>query len=768
VQQASNTLPARPAFAPVAVPFVAGFTSIVGQIVLLREIVVLFNGNELSLGSALAAWLAWTAAGSSLAGVLVRNRANVRTAIVAAECFSGLSLAPTIWALRCARAALQTVPGELLGPAPVALVSFAALSVFCAISGCLFALAAQFNWSALSRSPHLATSYAYLFETVGSALGGIAASFLFLRYLEPFQIAVIVALLNLCMAACLCLPWRWRAIAITSVVALAIFANLRIVPLAEISTQQHLWRGFHVVASRDSIYGKLTVLGAGGLGSIYDNGSILANVPDPAAAEESVHYALLEHPNPRRVLLIGGGMNGSIAQALQHPTLEHLDYVELDPALIDLYRRLFPLEAAQAFSDPRAQVHTIDGRRYLSQSSNPYDAIVIDLPDPENAQLNRFYTAEFFTLARSRLAPGGVLALEITSSEDSVGPELASYLRCIHHTLQSVFPSVAVVPGNILHLFAATQPGVLTEDSQLLIARLRGRGLHTSYVRDDFIQYRMMPDRMEQIHDLLHPLPATPINRDFHPAAYFLAAALWSAQFRFDSPHLMESAVRIRFSALLAGIAACSFALLLAGVALPRRRARGAAAWSAIATGYALMTVQILLLLAFQSIFGYVYHALAMLIGMLMTGIALGSWLGIGRARSCRDGTLTRISALNQFLLAAAAPLLLVLADLFARTPHAAGASLIATAAFPALALLCGIPGGFQFPLASAIFQRAKTTQPGSGALYALDLVGGCAGALLLSAFLIPLFGFWNTSWVSTVMCLAPAVLLLFVKPARA
>jgi hypothetical protein len=62
----------------------------------------------------------------------------------------------------------------------------------------------------------------------------------------------------------------------------------------------------------------------------------MVTVPDVAAAEEAVHYALLEHPSPGSLLLIGGGINGSLAEALKHPSLNRVDYVELDPAILDL------------------------------------------------------------------------------------------------------------------------------------------------------------------------------------------------------------------------------------------------------------------------------------------------------------------------------------------------------------------------------------------------------------------------------------------------
>jgi predicted membrane-bound spermidine synthase len=73
------------------------------------------------------------------------------------------------------------------------------------------------------------------------------------------------------------------------------------------------------------------------------------------------------------------------------------------------------------------------------------------------------------------------------------------------------------------------------------------------------------------------------------------------------------------------------------------------------------------------------------------------------------------------------------------------------------------MPGGYQFPIASAIHQDGRPTQPGTGTLYALDLLGGCAGALLLAAFLVPLLGFWNTAWMSAIIALAPAASVSFL-----
>jgi spermidine synthase len=263
------------------------------------------------------------------------------------------------------------------------------------------------------------------------------------------------------------------------------------------------------------------------------------------------------------------------------------------------------------------------------------------VPDPQTAQLNRFYTVEFFRSARDHLAPGGVLALQLRSSEETISPDLAEFLRCIQRTLKEVFPYTVAIPGETIHFFAATRPDVLTDNPQtILISRLRERKLQTQYVREYFIPFRMMPDRMAQVREQL------------------AAACFHAHQSRFRAHRLLlrrivlvERAVQGRLLQLVPGRSAHSLQrchspqssvcpLTVAAIlALVRSRAARplCAACCVAATGFTLIALQILLLLAFQSIYGYVYHQLAILIGLGMAGIALGSWLGIRRAGSGRS-----------------------------------------------------------------------------------------------------------------------------------
>ena len=756
----------------------------------MRELIQVFNGNEIALGILLATWLLWNAVGSAMASVLGRarrsipNRSRSRPAVAALECLLAASLPATIWALRGAKAYFQTVPGELVGPAPMLLTSLTCLSIFCAASGALFVAAARMSAAEAGISARAAAGRAYLAEAAGSALGGVLASVVFVRFLDAFQIAAIAGLLNLSVAVALVLHMKRRQVALVAVAAAlaAVPLLLWIAPRCDAAARARLWRGFQVIAERDSIYGNLTVTEAGAsdetpspepqsaamrsgeIRSIWENGSILANAPDPAAAEEAVDYALLEHAAPRRVLLIGGGMNGSVAEALKHPTVTSLDYVELDPALIAMAEQYFPAQTA-AFrpgsrkTDPRVHLHLLDGRRFLSETTEKYDAIVVDVPDPQTAQLNRFYTLEFFRLARAHLAPDGLFAVELRSSEETISPDLAAFLRSIRRTLGAVFPFQAAIPGETIHFFGAAEPGVLTSDPSLLVARLRQRHLDTQYVREYFIPYRMTPDRMEQLETDLAPLPSTPVNRDFAPVAYAFDVVLWSAQFKSGYAAWFRAAEHVAFGKVAGALALA----LLIGVVLVvfltgrERRERAAAASSVASTGFTLMALQIFLLLGFQAVYGYVYTELAILIGFFMAGIALGSWLGMRREKANHCWTLS--AAL--LLLALSAPALLLAVSTMENLSSRTAAWLAAQIVFPALAALAGLLGGFQFVTASKIFLRGGNESARFGLLYAIDLLGGCAGALALSTFLIPVFGFWRTAWLVAAVNAAAALLAL-------
>jgi len=157
------------------------------------------------------------------------------------------------------------------------------------------------------------TSNVYLLEALGSGLGGVLASLLLIRYFTSFQIARLLCLLNFLGAASLTIRsgprrksgpgWRWLEFFVFLVLPFGC-------PWLEKMSLKRLWSGFELVAARNSVYGNLAVVQTQGTRSLFENGLAAFHVPDPAAAEEAVHFALLQHPAPKSLLLIGGGVNG--------------------------------------------------------------------------------------------------------------------------------------------------------------------------------------------------------------------------------------------------------------------------------------------------------------------------------------------------------------------------------------------------------------------------------------------------------------------------
>ena len=738
--------------------FLLGFTAIIAQVILMRELIVVFCGNEVSLGLMLASWLLWTSAGSFLlGGTSTHDSAPVRR-VTALQVMLAAALPLTILAVRSSKLLFRPVPGELLGPVPMLLVTLVALSLFCLVSGGLFAAGSRLYASSMRTSVASASSSMYLLEALGSGVGGILISLVLIGYLTAFQIAVLVGWLNLIAAATLSIrPLARRRLTLgvlTVALPFLLFAGNRL----EAISLNLLWRGFHVIATRNSIYGNLAVVETEGMRSLYENGLVTFNVPDPPAAEEAVHFALLEHPHPTSLLLIGGGLNGSLIQALQHPSLKSVDYVELDPAVFDLARQYFPEEWRRIQAERRARVHHVDGRRFVKSTRQKFDVVILNLPDPQTAQLNRFYTTEFFHEVAERLNAGGVLALQLRAAENYISPELAEFLRCIDQSLRDVFPEIKVIPGDIVHFFASPQAGVLARDAGELVSRLQARKLQTSYVREYYLPFRMMPDRMQELEQQIRPEPGTPRNRDFVPLAYYFDVALWSAQFRSEYSRWFRWLGRVGFTkvAVSFGIVTLMISsVALLGVGRQRRVVAGVAVY---AMGMTLMALQVLLLLGFQAIFGYVYSALAILAGAFMMGLAVGiGWSQ--RHPHTLAADLRRLGSL-QFLAALAPLLLFWIFEVCAPIGSGVGLFLTGRVLFPGIALLCGTLGGYQFSVASRVFFADRDGGPGT--LYAVDLIGACLGALLLSTYLVPVYGFLKTAvLISLLNACSGAVTLL-------
>jgi len=707
----------------------AGAASLLAQVVLLRELLASSQGNELVLGLVFALWLLLTGVASAVGGGVVQRPEQAARWLGRLLLVAPLLLLGSMWMTRWAGP-------DALGQSPT-LLALARTSLLALVPAC-FLGGLCFAWALAALPGRGRASTLYGAETLGSAVAGLLFHFLLADHVSSVWIVFMAG--AICSGASLPLAFRHRwggaAVSLAMIVLSAVAC-----PSLSLGLARARFPGEQVLSLQPSRYGLLAVVARGQQRVFFHDGALLFTSEDEIAAEESIHLPLLLHPNPRRILLVGGGLGGGLAQALKHHP-ERLDYVELDPGVLPLAQKFSDENARAALADPHVHALLTDGRRLLHEAIGRYDVILIDLPIPQNALLGRFLSRECFADARRALAPGGILALATPGSDAYLDAGARQRHASLMATLGAVFPAVAASPGGQTILWAAEKS--VDARPVVLVTRLGERGLHLAQVGQAWLFDRLLPFHAEDYRRAL--ATALPIeNRDLRPVVY-LFGLIENLQ-RF-SPALARAAlafVRAPWGAWFA----VALVLGLAGLVVLVRRGRSgrssegsSAGFAAATAGAAGMALQLVLLLAFQALRGHLYHALGGLIAGFMVGMAAGA-LAAGHFLD-RQRVLPWACAG-----AAAAGALVPLAIECARAWPAWGAGIIA-----AVTVVVGASTGAVYPVAVHVAGQA-----GTGArLYAWDLAGAAGAAALASLLAIPLLGLVPVAGLAVALCAAAAL----------
>jgi spermidine synthase len=155
--------------------------------------------------------------------------------------------------------------------------------------------------------------------------------------------------------------------------------------------------------------------------------------------EALVHPVMLAHPNPKSVFIAGGGEGATLREVLQHKTVQHATMVDIDEKVVDICRRYLPSFHKNSFDDPRSKVVFTDARKYLEETTDRYDIVLIDLVEPlEAGPAYLLYTKEFYQIVKSKLNAGGIMCVQSGAS----GLANVENYFAIHHTLKTVFSIV--------------------------------------------------------------------------------------------------------------------------------------------------------------------------------------------------------------------------------------------------------------------------------------------------------------------------------------
>jgi spermidine synthase len=707
--------------------FGLGIGAVVTQLALLREMLSVFDGNEMVFGILFGNWLLLTGAGSWLGRFSRKTQEPLRLLVPAQLLVAVLPLLQIV-ALRALRNIVFT-RGAMINVTDTVLASFIVLAPFCIVSGYLLTLACSiltrrredddpiakvFPGKKPYHEEALEIGRIYVADNLGSILGGVLFSFGLVLVFDHFSALCAPAAVNLMLAAAA--AWRWQMRQFT-VIALVLLGGLAFTWNMDAVTTQLHHGAAPVLFRANSPYGRLIVTESAGQFNFIENGVPLFSTHNTEQVEETVHYAMAQRPDARRVLLIGGGASGVAREILKYGSVEQVTYIELDPLIVEAARRFAP----ESLADPRIHIVHTDGRLFVRQTNERFDVVIVNVPEPSTMQLNRFYTSEFYTELKRILRGDGVVSFALGRYQNFVSRELARLLGSAHKTLCESFRNRLLLPGG--RVFVLASDGELTAD---VAARIAARGVKVSLMTRNYLDATLMPDRLAALQQA--PDKKAALNEDFSPALYFYHLRYWLSR----DPR----GTGLLIGALLTAMLACPFLL------------RGGAV-VVFAGGFAASALEVVLLLGFQILCGSVYHQVGIVVTVFMAGLAVGAWLANRPKKLSRRLSLSLLAgALGLF----AALLPVTLAQLSIMS-FATVRVIVPSVTF-GLAVLVGM----EFPVAT----QAARTEPTvtAAAVYTADFAGAALGALLASTLLIPLLGVAMTCWLTAGMNFAAAGLV--------
>ncbi len=696
--------------------FVLGFTAILSQIVLLREFLLVFGGNELVCGLVLANWMILTGTGAFI-GRISRRAGYNGNFVFYALILLGLIPPVTVFLINNFKN-IVFEPGIAIGLFQILYSTLIILLPFCFLSGFLF------TWLATRLSLNMKTNLiekAYAFESIGSIIGGGLFSFVLVYFLTTYQVLGVLLSVNVLAGFLLLSRLRLNAYRIILLLLSLAMVTVFFITDFDYFSKKALFRNQKLIFLKDTPYGNLAITSSGDQKNFYENNILLFNTYNTIANEEAVHYAMVQHHNPKSVLLISGGISGITDEILKY-NVSKIDYIELNPWIFRIGKQF-----TESMEDKRIKAIETDARLYLKKSEDKYDIVLINLPEPSTAQINRYYTIEFFSMLKKRLNREAIVSLSLPSTVNYISREAARVNSVIYTTIKQVFREILIIPGEKNFCIISDSP--LTVNIGKLI---EDKGIDNVYVNSYYLDDNLLRQRGNYI--LANISHEVDINKDFRPVSYFNQLLFWISQFNINLNVFLVLSIIILFA----------MALLISRL--------NPVNLGMFTAGFTASSVEVMLIISFQIIYGYVYQTLGIIITIFMAGLAAGALL----RKKFFPSPVKKHYYILQLTLAVYSvilPFIIVSTESLSTFPN------LVHIIFFILTFIISLIVGFLFAIATLIQKEAISEI--SAKVYSVDLLGAALGALIISILLIPLAGIIYTGIILGILNLLCALIIV-------
>ncbi|MDI6688151.1 MAG: hypothetical protein QME06_08040 [Desulfobacterales bacterium] len=660
-----------------------GISSVVTQLLIIREFLAQFQGNEFVIALILFNWLIIGGIGILLAHLAVKGfwRATAYRLGWLSLC---LACVPTlqIMAIRGLRDYFF-IHGASVGFYPTLAYTFITIAPY----GLLLGFVLPYSLFVLRlEKPDYPGAFIYMTDNIGDVAGGALFSFILVYLVTPLQ-AVFLSNLPLLAATCfLFVSIKQQHLSVFMGTGLAIVILLSGIFMEPASLATFKGEPIYYCESR---YGRIAVYKDSDQFTLFTDGTPVFSSHNLTMAEETIHYPMSQSTDPRKILIISA--QGGMMEELQKYRLARIDYVELDPEVSSV---LFKFGLTKDI--PGLHVINQDARAYLTKSDEIYDAIIVNLSEPETFQVNRFFTDRFFALAKQHLTGSGILSFSVQGFDSYLAETQRRKISSLYNTVSEHFNHVLLLPGQKIFFLCGNRP-IITD----IPARLLEKGIQTSYI-SSFYYGDMTNERIAELNNLLDY--GVPKNIDEFPQLMRLMFSQWFTKFS-TSPNLFIIGLTILLLIYVFCIKAEEFVLF--------------------STGCMTMGSEILVIFAFQIFFGYIYFQIGLIITVFLIGLLPGAWLG----EKLRDQ--------GKQILIITDSLLIILLGFFILAMKYGGERL-PVVLFLLFGFVISLMCGFQFP--AAVRLRGGDNRVVTRA-FSADLIGAAFGALFTSVALIPYLG---------------------------
>ncbi len=713
--------------------FITGLSGIVAEILLIRELLTIFEGNELSLGIIIANWLVIQAVGSYVVAKKFEYYKEKVFIFILLQILFSLSFFLSIFLARTIKHILKIPFGSTLGINLIFFITTIVLFFPGLLHGTLFTLSAKILQEN-NKNDLIDISNTYIYEILGTIFGAIFFTYFLIKYFNSFQICNIILILNF---TCCILIFTYykiknkKILILTTILFFIFIGTLSLKEKLEKISLFILWEKQNLVYNTNSIYHNIAVVEQNKQYNIFVNSDLILSIPqiDKISIEELVHIPVSLIDSYKRALIINRGLGGIIFEFLKYKNLI-VDYVEMDPEIINVTKKFSDEVINEELSSSNVNCYTTDAVYFIKNTNNIYDIILIGFLEPKDLKTNRFFTYEFFKFLNKKISKNGILVMKVSGSSVYISKEMAKFNKSIINTANKIFKYVYVIPAEYNIILCSNQNFVNNLNVQKIISKLKKRNIKVDFLNYNYLTYRLNQQRINWFYENLKDVYIK-INYDFLPSVVNYTLQYWSFKV---SPYMYF------ISKKFTNIFYLIIFLILIFIFLIRIKSsvETATIISCFSNGYVSMLLYMIIILSFQILYGYIYYK----IGLLTSSFMLGSI--IGTKISLKHKEKIKLLHLEFFALALSVFIFLIIKiiKIFNYEINQTIYSLFPYL-FLLLSLISGTLSGLSFPLYNKILLENFTSNISSivGKVYAFDLFGGWLSAIFGSIVIFPNFG---------------------------